>query len=59
MNWKPIQTMPVGKAYMTKVDDEKGVRNITKLMKKEGTSLFFTADEAMYVYYAPTHWKED
>ena len=39
----------------TKIDDEHGVRNLTKL-KRRGR-LWFFPDESMYVYYAPTHWR--
>lgn len=39
----------------TKVDDEKGERNVQKL-KRQGR-LWFHADGSTYVYYTPTHWK--
>lgn len=39
----------------TKVDDAKGCRN-TQLLRRHG-SLWFMADEVMYVYYDPTHWR--
>lgn len=41
---------------MTKVDDEKGVRNEQEL-KRQG-NLWFVPDGSMYVYYTPTHWRE-
>lgn len=40
----------------TKIDDEKGVRNVARL-KRQGR-LWFVADGVMYVYYTPTHWRE-
>ena len=46
---------PDGVAVMTKIDDEKGVRNEQQL-KRQGR-LWFFPDDSMYVYYSPTHWK--
>lgn len=56
-DWQPISTAPEGRTVKTKIDDEKGVRNETTL-KRRGR-LWFTPDDAMYVYYTPTHWKEN
>lgn len=39
----------------TKVDDVKGIRNITKL--KLYKNLWFFPDSSMHVYYKPTHWR--
>lgn len=39
----------------TKVKDEKGVRNIQQLKRRN--SLWFFPDGSMYVYYTPTHWR--
>lgn len=46
-----------GLVVMTKIDDEKGVRNETtlKLGGRHG-NLWFHPDGSMYVYYTPTHW---
>lgn len=44
-----------GKAVDTKVDDEKGCRNETKLIRQG--RLWFFPDKSMYVYYTPTHWR--
>ena len=40
----------------TKIDDEISMRNI-QLLKLAGR-LWFVPDGSMYVYYAPTHWRE-
>lgn len=45
-----------GVVVWTKIDDEKGPRNIGKL--KLISKLWFVEDGSMYVYYTPTHWKE-
>ena len=53
---------PDGRAVETKVDDERGCRNV-RLLQRRGRlcDLCFTADEgpgeSMYVYYTPTHWR--
>ena len=46
---------PEGEVVETKIDDAKGVRN-EALLKRLGNMMFF-ADESMYVYYVPTHWR--
>lgn len=56
-DWKPIETAPQGKEVMTKIDDTwGGCRNEHSLILKE--TLWWLPDGSMYVYYAPTHWKE-
>jgi hypothetical protein len=40
----------------TKIDDGRGVRNIARLRRRG--ALWFLPDDSMYVYYAPTHWRE-
>lgn len=45
-----------GQVVMTKIDDEKGVRN-TQELKRQGR-LWFYPDGSMYVYYTPTHWTD-
>ena len=61
--WIPISSyLPErGKVVETKIDDEKGERNVQllKLHKSEGSSLWFFPDDSMYVYYTPTHWSRD
>lgn len=54
INWQPIETAPDNVVVMTKIDDEKGVRNVQSL--KRGGNLWWVPDGAMYVYYRPTHW---
>lgn len=58
MNYISIkQLLPTeGKIVMTKIDDEKGVRNEQRLQRRG--NLWFLPDNSMYVYYQPTHWKE-
>lgn len=46
---------PEGLVVDTKIDDEKGVRNETRLYRQG--RLWFFPDGSMYVYYTPTHWK--
>ncbi len=49
-----VHLAPEGVEVATKLDDAQGVRNVQSL-KRRG-NLWFTPDEAMYVYYRPTHW---
>lgn len=46
---------PNGVVVETKIDDDKGVRNVQTL-KKSG-NLWWYPDGSMYVYYTPTHWR--
>lgn len=54
--WKNIETAPANKTVMTKLDDNKGIRNEQALYRSG--SLWWTPDGEMYVYYTPTHWRE-
>lgn len=54
VNWQPIKLAPDGEVVLTKIDDENGERNVQRLKRKG--RLWFTPDEAMYVYYTPTHF---
>ena len=47
---------PEGETVNTKIDDSKGERNVQPL-KRRGRLWFFD-DDSMYVYYTPTHWRE-
>jgi hypothetical protein len=51
------ETPPENVMLMTKIDDEKGVRNEQLLCFH--SRLFWTGcgSDAMYVYYTPTHWR--
>lgn len=40
----------------TKIDDERGVRNVQKLRRH--SNLWWFPDMSMYIYYSPTHWRE-
>lgn len=57
-DWTPCTFClpPNGKEVETKVDDEEGVRNVQTL--KRNGNLWFLPDGSMYVYYAPTHWRQ-
>lgn len=46
---------PQGVEVDTKIDDENGLRKEQSL-KRQG-NLWVFPDGAMYVYYAPTHWR--
>ncbi len=52
----------LGSVVETKIDDEKGERNIAKLKTYQRTPetrvMWFLPDDSMYVYYTPTHWRE-
>lgn len=52
--WQPIETAPENVAVLTKINDERGERNVQTL-KRQGR-LWFFPDGSMYVYYSPTHW---
>lgn len=54
--WISIKTLlpPEGKTVLTRIDDEKGIRNTTELFRSK--HLWFIPDGSMYVYYQPTHW---
>jgi len=47
---------PNGMAVYTKIHDGKGERNHALL--KRLNNLWFFADGSMYVYYTPTHWRQ-
>lgn len=55
--WIPCdsQLPPEKEVVETKIDDEKGKRNIQRL--KRNGNLWFVPDGSMYVYYRPTHWR--
>ena len=60
--WKTIDSCPEGVEVMTKIDDADGERNVQSLIQRTRVPgvtrpMFFTPDEAMYVYYTPTHWR--
>ena len=58
MNWiRTSNKLPLqGVLVSTKIDDHMGVRNVQSMILHG--KLWFTADQAMYVYYTPTHWAE-
>lgn len=53
--WRPISTAPENRVVITRISDERGVRNEQPL--KRCGSLWFYPDCSMYVYYRATHWK--
>jgi hypothetical protein len=52
---------PLNVVVETKIDDQDGVRNVSKLKRYQREpgcrSLWFLPDGSMYVYYEPTHWR--
>lgn len=46
---------PQGVTVETKIDDEKGCRNVQTL--KFIRNLWWFPDMSMYIYYSPTHWR--
>ena len=55
MSWKTAADAPENIVVMTKIDDANGARN-EQALKRKGW-LWYYADESMYVYYTPTHWR--
>lgn len=55
MKWNSVQNIlpPENLVVQTKIDDENGIRNESKL-KRVG-NLWFVEDGS--VYYRPTHWR--
>lgn len=56
IEWREVGDEEEGKLYLTKIDDGKGVRNMTKLQRLGG--IWFVPDASFYVYYTPTHYRE-
>lgn len=54
-DWQSIESAPENVVVEVKIDDWRGVRNQTKLMRRG--NLCFVPDGGMYVYYTPTHWR--
>lgn len=52
--WEDVTHAPEGVELLTRIEDEHGVRNEQRLVKRDG--LWWLADESMYVYYTPTHF---
>lgn len=55
--WKKTSDIlpPVGVVVMTKIDDDRGVRNVQPL-RRHGRMWLYPYG-TMYVYYTPTHWR--
>jgi len=55
--WTKVAVMlpPERVLVETKIHDDEGCRNLTKLRYRKG--LWFVEDESVYVYYTPTHWR--
>ena len=49
---------PRGLVVDTKIDDGAGVRNEAPLKLHDRGRLWFFPDGSMYVYYTPTHWRD-
>lgn len=58
--WTAIDpaTVPRDRVVMTRIDDGRGIRNEATLYAPRDVNLWFVPDGSMYVYYAPTHWRE-
>ena len=56
MEWQSTTDAPEGGVVMTKIDDDKGERNVAAL--KRSGRLWFTPDGGMCMYYTPTHYRE-
>jgi hypothetical protein len=58
MRWTSTQEQlpPQGAVVETKIDDSAGERKIQKLRRRG--RLWYFADDSMYVYYTPTHWRQ-
>jgi len=57
IDWIPVseQLPESGQLVETKIDDDAGIRNVQNLRRRG--RLWFNADDVMYVYYTPTHWR--
>lgn len=57
--WIPVKEKlpPERQSVLTKIDDEKYSRNEQCLIYYKNH--WFFPDMSMYVYYTPTHWKEE
>lgn len=53
-NKEGFAPVPKGVEIETKIDDERGVRNVTTLVWDR---MWWFPDRSMYVYYTPTHWR--
>ena len=55
--WRPIESAPEGEVVDTKIIDGVGGSSNEQPLKRR-KNLWFFPDDSMYVYYEPTHWKE-
>ena len=55
--WRSCKTdpPPPNVVVLTKIHDENGLRNVTKLHHRN--RLWWFPDGSIYVYYVPTHWR--
>lgn len=53
--WNAVDTAPENIVLETKIHDDKGLRNETRLIRRG--RLWYLPDCSMYVYYTPTHWR--
>lgn len=55
--WVSVNVLPPPHDVIveTKIEGEKGCRNVQKLRRRG--SLYYFPDNFMYVYYRPTHWR--
>lgn len=52
--WNDITTAPENVIVMTRVSDDRGIRNVQRLFRQG--NLWWMPNGSMYVYYRPTHW---
>lgn len=60
-SWRPITSAPLDIEVETKIDDERGERNVQTLVARQRAPdcrvMWFVPNGSMYVYYEPTHWR--
>jgi hypothetical protein len=55
VEWRSAATAPEHAVVMTKIDDDKGVRN-EQALRRDGR-MWWSPDGEMYMYYTPTHYR--
>lgn len=62
MNWKNIDSAPLGVVVDTIIWDANGARNHQPMKASQRDPdcrvMWWIPDGSMYVYYTPTHWRE-
>ena len=55
--WHPSGSAPEGVIVETKLEGANGTRNEQTLIRR-GRLWYLPGEDDMYVYYAPTHWRD-